>query len=216
VAKIDVEHRKTTPPWVWIIAAVVAILVIVGLWAVLSDDNGVEDSFTEEERTYDEPPGAVQDLGAFVREGDERYEMGLEHEYSNEGFHHLADAIDAVADRRDAGDQFSTQTDSIRARADRLQNEEESLRHSNIAREAATEGADAIEQLQQHHAGSGADVSAVRSAANNIDPQTTLLDQREAVRNYFDRSHRALDQMSRHDTQQNGQQNRTTGGNTNQ
>jgi hypothetical protein len=206
VAKIDVEHRKTTPPWIWIVVAVVALLVILGLWFALSDDNGIDDPFAdeqvEEDRRDEEPPNEVRSFGDFVREGDDRHEIGREHEYSREGFHHLADAIDALADRRDAGDQFETQTDSIRARADRMQDDDEAAIHANLARQNATEGADAIQSLQQHHQGSGADVGAVRSAANNIDGQTPLLDQRDAVRNYFERAHRALDQMGRHRTQQ--------------
>jgi hypothetical protein len=208
VAKIDVEHRKTTPPWLWIVVALIAILVILGLWLALSDDDDtpIDDPFAEEHvengRTDEDAPSEVQDLGAFVQEADDRYEMGLEHQYTNEGFHSLADAIDAVAARRDVEDETSALSDSIRARADRLQNDEEAERHANLSREAATAGADAIEQLQQHYADAGADVSAVRSAANNINPQTLLLDQRTAIRDYFERAHRALDQMSRHGGQQ--------------
>ncbi|MFW5955699.1 MAG: hypothetical protein ACOCSK_03055 [Rhodothermales bacterium] len=211
MAKIDVERKGGTPAWVWVVAILVIVLLVLALWALLGDrDEPVDDlapDQTEEVAPTDDVdrPSELEDLGAFVREGDERYDVGLEHEYANEGLHSVADAIDALAERRDVNGQIASRTDTVRARADRLLREEEVLRHADFVREAGVASAEAMDRLQQQgYQGAGADIDAVREAARRIDPETQLLGQRQAMRDFFERAHQALDRMSGHAPERQG------------
>jgi hypothetical protein len=116
--------------------------------------------------------------------------MSVEHDYTAEGIRRLASALEAVAQRRDGTARETA--DRLRAIADRIQDDSQSMGHAALVHEAFAAAAEAIASLP--HRPADADLQAI---ANSIDPGRPLLSQEEAVRTFLRRSAEALDAASR-------------------
>jgi hypothetical protein len=202
MADINLE-RKNPTPWGWIIGAIVLLLVIVGIIALTTTDRDTAPATEPPVATAPEDDarsGALQDLDEFLAEGQERHDVGHEHDYSHEGLHLVADAIDDLAGRVN-GNAYRAQTDSIRANADRLRDDPESLRHADYFRNAGDAAANAVGNIRRdHHPDAPDGAPRIRSAAQAVTPQEPLLDQRQEMRAFFQETRNSLYDLDRRQT----------------
>lgn len=211
MAEIDIQEKRGTPIWPWILG-IIALLVLVGvIWAVMQtgDDRDAApmgaDTVLAPEDTLapaaDREDGAVADYLEFSRQPDEAdVDMGRQHQYTEEGLQQLVAALDEVIRRDTVGQQpLEERLDLVRERAERITEDPASPEHSGQVREAFTEAAALIEAVRDRRAPDqpavDQHVDATRDAAESIDPGTPLLEQRETVHRFFRESAEALDRL---------------------
>lgn len=180
----------------------VLVIVLSALTLMIGCENGGE---TEEETVAEdtaavaaaEVPESVSELGTFVREGAQS-DMDFQHEYTSEGIRRLADALSAMAERDGIDDPSFEQThERLLQQAQQLQQHAQSTEHASQVREAFTAAADLMATLQQQRSPEFGDaVAEVRQAAEAINPDQRLLEQRQAVDTFFARAHEALQAMA--------------------
>jgi len=207
MADINIE-RKEGPPIVPILLGVLAVIAIIAalIWFTGND----EPDTVAGTMPYDtaaavtdpaETPQAVQayrqqcgDAGQF------RDEMGLEHEHEADCMRQLAASLDEVV-RRDqvAGDPMQQRVQALRQRAEQITADPMATDHANRVRGAAMEAAEIIEYMAQQRDAVGANLQQhaqqTRQAAEQIDPATLLLEQRQRTSAFFARSADAVEAL---------------------
>lgn len=203
MAEIPVE-RKERSAWPWLLLG--AVLVALVLWFLFGATNDEPDLAVAEgtaagavaDPTTPAPaadpagaamPAAVTEFTQFVQTTDANA-AGLAHEYTAEGLRRLAAALDAVAARATVAStvDVSERVGEIRAHADRLQQNPTSTAHALQAREGALLAAALMRQLVGTEGDAATAARDAYTTAEQIAPQTLLLDQVDTVRRFFDQS----------------------------
>ena len=191
----------------------VLLLIIIGfLIALLLTWVGIRlfdrDDETARYETYDTTravpsrvdglPAQVKDFAIFVRDNSAQDTMSLDHSYTSDGIRHLADALAALADQQGVSDtNIKDRLDMLRGHADRLQEDRRSIEHADIIRDAFTLASDLIATIERQIAPDMKDdVTEVRRAADAIDPDKLVLDQKAEVETFFKRSSLLLNEMA--------------------
>ncbi len=199
MAEINVQ-RKGPGAWPWIIG--VLTLVLVG-WAVIAmmdrDRDDPEAAATGRAIPPNEPapvttagsatPAAVAEFVTFA-EAPASSQAGVGHEYAADGIRRLTAALRAIVedgpDRPRARERFA----EFQQKADRIQDDPQSLGHARQVRDVFTSAADAISALQEARWPDASDlqnhITRVRTAAERVDANRPLLDQTSAVKTFFD------------------------------
>jgi hypothetical protein len=221
MADINIQKKKGTPLW----PILLAVLLIGGIIAaVLLMGRNDDDQFAGAPGATEQDAGATWGAGAgtagqpgaagaasaqlqqFRQQcgdtGQFRDQMGVEHQYEADCMRQLADGLDAVISRETvAGQPMQQRVEAFRQRASRITEDPQATEHANRVRGAAQEAAEIIEYVAQNRDAAGADLrqhaQQVREAANRIDAQTVLLQQRERTAAFFARSADALDALDR-------------------
>ncbi|WP_143961381.1 hypothetical protein [Litoribacter populi] len=203
MAEIRVE--KKSPMWPWILIALLVLGVII-YFLFFHDANGARedpgDAPVVTEMTggdNDRRDGeaienqTVVSYVSYVRERDAQ--MGLDHEFTNEAFKRLVDATEAMADEVDH--DIDRDLDMAREHAQHITEDPFETTHANRIRMAADKLADALQNLQQaEFPNLSNQAQSVKQAASEIDPAELTLDQRDAVKSYFDEAADLLEQMN--------------------
>lgn len=206
MAEIDIEKKKA-PVWPWIIVALLAIAAIIW-WA--DDDNDMNATETEEvavnENDLDNNMNAdnenndqvqaeeVESYVAFVNNSNKNIDVS--HEYTHDALTKLADALEEVVDENNADLENGNSLKELRQQADQLTENVSSEKHANILSRAFTSAADIMENLQEkHYPDNKENVEEVKDAAQSIDPQVIVTDQKEVVHKFFDKAADALQEM---------------------
>lgn len=200
MAEIRVE--KKSPMWPWILIGLIILAVI--LYFVLSDDsNGDTDRTTtttteqtDQDRTRRDSPVNNQTVAAyvtFVQDSDR--EMGLDHEYSNEALKRLTEATKAMADEVNV--DVERDLSVVRSNAQEIQQDPFETTHANKIRASAEKLSDALMTIQREaFPNLSNQASAVRNSAMEINPEELALDQRDAIKSFYDRAADLLRQMN--------------------
>jgi len=205
MADINVE-RKSPNTWIWWVLGLV-ILALLLFWLLapgarqqvaVVDDPAAERMPVTPTEPMAPAPAAPAALQQYRQECAERQPgaMGLGHDETATCIHLLADAIDGTipAQQRTAVD---AQLQQARQSADQMRaSPDDALNHSSMTREAFTSIAAAVEQVQrQWHTNLAGEAQTVRQAAESVDPQQPLLEQRDRVQDFFARANNLLDRM---------------------
>ena len=200
MAEIRVE--KKSPMWPWILIGLIILAVI--LYFVLSDDsNGDTDRTTtttteqtDQDRTRRDSPVNNQTVASyvtFVQDSDR--EMGLDHEYSNEALKRLTEATKAMADEVNV--DVERDLSVVRNNAQQIQQDPFETTHANKIRASAEKLSDALMTIQREaFPNLSNQASAVRNSAMEINPEELALDQRDAIKSFYDRAADLLRQMN--------------------
>ncbi len=202
----EIKIEKKPPVWPWIIAALVIIGII--LYFVLRDDNGetdTQDRGTTQQtdtvkRTNDRsmqttPARADGDaVTSYVQYvGDDRG-MGLDHAYTSGAFTRLEAAVRAKAMQLDYDVQVDLQ--QIDDHTSHITDDPYETTHANHIRSAADALSSAMRNMQREHFPNlDQQAQRVETAASSIDQNTLTLDQRDAVKGFFDESANLLRSM---------------------
>lgn len=222
MAEILVEPDNRDPKknnssiWPWILGA----LLLFGLiWVIVevTDDDDAErvatttvmdrEPVTNEtytDNTY-EQTAAAGPVAEFVRFANEenanQAEMGLDHEYTSNGIMKLSGALNALADNAAGDVNIEQKRQKFRENADKVQQDPQSLQHANIIRETFISASDLIASIKEKsYAESDVDVEQLRSTAEEIDTNTPTLEQKDKVKEYFDKAGDAIEKMSNETT----------------
>lgn len=194
----EIKIEKKAPVWPWIVAALVIIALLVYFF-VLRDDNN-SDQPGQEEQTTEQPATEVNRgdnggaVAAYVQFVDAGRNMGLDHEYTNGALSRLTEAVRAKAGQLNV--DVSADLQQVEQNAKQIEQDPFETSHADKIRSAADILARAMGNMQQqHYPDLNKEAEAVKQAASGIDPGTLTLDQRDAVKNFFDRSASLLQGM---------------------
>lgn len=207
MADIDVE-RKRSPTWIWWLLGLILLAVLI--WALT---RGGDDAETITPAPVAGPVVEGEDLAALPAElqtfesqcttdaGTPTTDMGAEHDFTVTCLQRLRDALGAIAVRDTVGgvDVQQQMDDYEQAVNDLEASAADAATHSNLTRTAAMAGATVMEGMRDAYFQAASDVDeaaqGVRTAAEGINAQTALLEQRDAVRGFFRESADALRAM---------------------
>lgn len=207
MAEIHVNKKKNRSFWPWILG----LAILVGLiWVVAElfdrdDDLGepvvaeevveMEEPVMEIERTSAAP--AVEEYIRFSEENANVDEMSLDHEYTSMGIEKLTEALNSLALAEAGNVDIEAKRQTLMQAANSIEEDPMAATHANSIRDAFMAAADLMQAVQrQNYPELGGAVSEVKTAAENVDPDVLTLDQKEAVKDFFDQAANALEQMS--------------------
>lgn len=201
MAEIHIEKKNRSA-----LPALIAGLVLLGLiaWWFL-DGRGAAGVATDTADTGavlmstgdtdTELPTAV---GVFLRWSDERITpsaMNPDHSHTATGIRNLAAALEGLAAR--AGVDIAAEANTIRGQADTLWANAASTRHADITRKTFVSLSGLMGAVQQRLAPALEDeVAEVKRAAESISADEALLNQRDRVQAFFERSATVVRQLS--------------------
>lgn len=205
MAEDNLEQKK----WPYILRRVLAFVVIaVLLWV------GLEIIKSGKKTGRDETPGKtvvvpttvvtvpaqVSEFAGFIEDHSAGETMELEHDYTSDGIRRLADALGAIADQQEIKDpDIEDKLDLLRGHADRIQEDRRSTEHADTVLAAFTLASDLIASIERQTSRNRKDeVAEVRQAAEAIDPDKLVLDQKAEVEAFFKRTSRLLNEMAQH------------------
>lgn len=201
MAEIKIEKKK--PVWPWIVAALViaALVYFIFFWDKNDEQEVIQETtdVTNTDTVSDEAQtmngnGEVAAYIAFIE--NNRNNMGLDHEFTNEAFTKLIAATEAKA--ADVNYDITRDMTQVKEYADKITNDPYETTHANSIGKAATTLAGILQGIQQNsYPDLSADAGEVMSAANSIDPSKLTLDQKDTVKSFFDEASDLLNNMNK-------------------
>ncbi|MGH7664910.1 MAG: hypothetical protein ACRENI_11520 [Gemmatimonadaceae bacterium] len=199
MAEIKIE-KKEANVWPWVIGLVILAALV---WFFLTQRNAADDQvLVDTTATVDSmaagdmaasaaiagAPQPVNNYFVWVEENEARMDMGLDHEFTSSGIIALVGALEATIERDSLlGSAVEPQLEDARQRANALRDEPEPTNHANLTREAFISTAALMRAMQQRSFPALADqVEEVHDAAESIDGDELLLDQKEDVKEFFE------------------------------
>lgn len=201
MAEIKIEKRKS-PVWPWILLAVLVIAAVIW-WSgddepdVVNTEEVVDvgrendtdfDNFREDSQGND-----VQAFVSYIETNGNK--IGLSHKYSHDALTHLADALEAIVSENNVDLENQDALKEIRDHADQLKETTSSTQHANILAKASTKAVDIMQNLGDSYPEINGQIEEVRSAAEAINPNAMLTNQKENVHKFFNESAETLEAM---------------------
>ena len=195
----EIKIEKKSLPWLWIIIG----LIIVGLllYFLLFRNNGEnsitkDDSITTNTAQVTTPDKATDDpVSQYVAYINSDRMMTLDHEYTNGALLHLVKAIQAKA--RQVGYNIRADLDRVESIANDITKDPVTTTHADSISNAATILHTAMANMQQaKFPGLQNEIAEVKEAATSIKPNVQTLNQKNAVKSFFDKSAQLLQRMN--------------------
>jgi hypothetical protein len=134
---------------------------------------------------------SVPDYIAYVNND---HSMGKNHDYSSEALTMLAEAIRYKANRVNV--DLSADLDQAKQLAGEITNDPSATSHASSIHRAAQILTGAMQRLQgAKYPNLNSEMQAVKQAANSINPSTEVLNQKHAVKGFFDKAATLLQEM---------------------
>lgn len=207
MAEIEIEKKKSIWPWI-----VVAILVIAAiLYFVFANDDEsdeVEEGATTEQVIQEEPmetseagndytdnnngnnAEAVQEYSNYIDNPD----MGEDHEYTNGALLKLITAVKAVADSADVN--VDADLSEARSKAQKITDDPSASNHANKIKNSGQIIVKALHTIQQQKFPDLQDeYNEVETAIGQIDPTQEVLNEKDAIKGFFDKTEQLLNSM---------------------
>lgn len=208
MAEIHVDKKKNPSFWPWILGLIVLVGLIWVLAEVFEGDDDIEEPVVAEEVQEVEEPvmeiertsaaPAVEEFIRFANENADVEDMALDHEYTSNGIEKLTEALNSLA-LAEAGNNVNIEAkrQTLMQAANSIEEDPMAGTHANSIRDAFIAAADLMQAVQeQKYPDLANQVSEVKTAAENVDPETLTLNQKDAVKNFFDKAANALEEMS--------------------
>ena len=188
MAEIKIEKKSLVWPWV-----LVGLLVIGALIYYFGFRNNDQPEVVQTPSdTTELKSDAVAQYIQFVSEGRT---MGLDHKYTNGALSRLISAISAKAQQ--TGYDVKADLEKVIEHSDHITKDPFETTHANSIRSAADILANAMQNMQKaKFPNLTSQADEVRSAAMSINPDVLTLDQRDAVKSFFQKSADLLQSMN--------------------
>jgi len=200
MAEIKIEKKK--PIWPWLLAALVVLAVLAYLFVYNNDNDGELAENTQETAGLMENTNASDEYGSdpavasyvqYVKNDPDK--MGLDHNYANEALTRLMAATEAKADR--IGYDATTDLGRVKEYADKIATDPFETTHANSIRKATDILTTTLQNMQRaKYPQLSSEVDELRQASADIDPDVLTLDQKQAVKAYFDKASDVLQEMN--------------------
>jgi hypothetical protein len=192
----EIKIEKKTPVWPWIIAGIVILALIILYFTYDRDDPTARD--TQRETVVTGTDGAQQDnnaVAAYVQfVEDEQGRMGEDHVYTREALQRLTQAVRALAEQK--GHNLQADLDQAQQAANEITQDPTATNHAQYIRRAADALTRAMINMQQaYHPDLEEDAQELRRSTENINPDQQTLQQKEAIKSFFDQSADLLQEM---------------------
>ncbi len=192
MAEIKIEKKK--PVWPWIVAGIILVALIIFYFANDDDDQSVRNAEQETEvsDTNEMDNTAVVAYVQFV--DAEQGRMGEDHEYTQQALQKLTEAVRELADEK--GYDISADLDQAEQAANEITNDASETDHAEHIRNAADALTRAITNMQQEYYPDLQDnAQELMNTTESIDPAQLTLEQKEAVKSFFDQSAELIEEM---------------------
>lgn len=197
MTEIKIEKKKPVWPWILALLVVAAVVFFVFFW----DKEPVQDVIQENtetttattDQTTTTPNSAVTAYVDFIRGSEQN--MELDHEFSNEALTKLIAATESKA--ADLNYDISANMSQVREHAQHITEDPYETTHANSISQAAVTLGGTLQGMQQQAYPELADqADRVNAAANAIDPNQLTLDQKDAVKTFFNEAAVLLENMN--------------------
>lgn len=205
MAEIRVEEKKNT--WVWWVLGLIIVGAIIWYLVGRSDDDRNQGATTtpvnQTEQTtasaaaVNNDGNAYQQYSNWVNEG--KMNMDKHHEATNEGILFLADALRYTADQEGISNEIDikNELDKMRSMADEITNDWQATDHANKIRTAFNQAANVTGMIQKKTDGNlQNDVEELKRLANNVEPNTLTLNQKENIKTFFEKADDVLNKLN--------------------
>lgn len=205
MADIDIEKKERNKPvWPWILGVLLLIGVI---WAAVEmGDNEqemqevavVEEQYEEEPIVTDPQANIIEeeepeDFVAYVEEEEIKRQMGVDHEVTGSALLKLSEAIREVAWD---DDRYSQQINELEQTANEIQSDPQSLQHADKLSNAFSVASNVLQEIQQNRFPEmQSEVEEVKQSAAKLEGSEQLLNQKEEVKAFFEKTAEAVESM---------------------
>lgn len=201
MADLDIKKKSNKKPILW---ALLALVVVVALIWIIADDNDDEEVYTENEEVVAEPENWGDDSGtsgynlnAEAEDAIDQYDqftadlgaIEIDHETSHKGITLLADALAALSTNT------QNEVEELRQQADQLLKNPTSDEHAGIIRDAFITAANIIEKQTADSDALAEESSEVTEAAQAVNGNVLVTNQKDAIKNFFDKIANTLNNM---------------------
>lgn len=212
-------QRKERKLWPWALG-IIAVLLL--LFVIVDRDDREEfaagdvasDPLVPDRVAPDAAPLSWMESQRFivyVRDTEPNFgDMNAAHTYTRNGLRYLASALEEIT-RQDRGSapNLAPRIAALREGAETLREGAAAPGHADVVATVFTQAANAIADVQRARFPDASDeAAAVREAANRVNAQRPLLEQRDAVKGFFDSAVSAVRAMGAPEPQTSA----TTGG----
>lgn len=188
----EIKIEKKPPVWPWILLGLLLVGFLV-YWFALREDGTDDNMAMEEVEVENTTTGPVAEYLTFVDNDTEP--MGLDHEYAHDGLMKLTAATQAVADQADY--DVKADLDQVKEYANKIEVDPTATTHANSIQKAAEILAGSLHKMQEaKYPQLGNEAQSVVSAAGEIDPDVLTLDQKPAVKGFFNEAASLLRRMN--------------------
>lgn len=204
MAELHVQEKRRSA-WPWILGALFAVLLI---WIVVERNDADEYATGDVVATPVAPAPAIApapvssvDVDRFVVFATDPTpdfgNMNAAHTYTRNGLRYLASALDEVARSAPVtGQNIQPSIAALRQGAEALSEDAAGPEHAAALSRVINQAAEVMRELQRARFPESADeVSRVGDAARRISANEAILEQREAVREFFSRAATAVQSM---------------------
>lgn len=203
----EIKIKKKAPIWPWILGLLIIGAIVYFL--VFADDStddvdDVTTTNTEQPMDQDEMNNSndlrnvseINDYNSYVSNPD----MDVDHEYSSEALTKLIAATSATANGLDI--DINADMSAANSLANEIKNDPESLKHANKIKETAQKIAQALKTIQSEKFPQfSSQYAEVETAVSNINVDTPTLDQKNAVKAFFNKAGNLLTSIQNNDGQ---------------
>ena len=194
MAEIKIEKKKAIWPWILLLLLIVAIA-----YYFSTRDRGeateeiVQSATVETVEPIKQPE--TDYIAIYLQFLEEGKQMDLSHGYSHDALTHLADAVNQKA--MQFGMDVSSDMERVKMQADHLTMNELETTHADSIRAASVILTNVLQKIQQaNYPNLGDEMNDVSKAAKNIKPKKLTLDQKQVVKNYFEKTGQLLKGMN--------------------
>lgn len=196
MAEIKIEQKKQTWPWLLLVLIIAALLVYFLVFRD-DDDKSEVDNITITNETdllgVNENNETVAAYVNFIENSQK--EMSLDHAYTNEALLKLIEATNAMAN--EVGYEIRADLDKVKDYANMITDDPFETTHADNIRKADDILTNVLQNIQMAKYPSLADdVEDLKSASESIKPEVLTLDQKDAVKNYFEKASDLLKKMN--------------------
>lgn len=198
MAEIEIEKKKSIWPWILVAILLILALLYFFVWADDDiddvddmDDTTTEQVMQEEPQTNDATQmTAVQEYSDYI----DNPEMGIDHEYANGALLELIAATRSVAEKQNVN--IEAELSEAQNKAEKITEDPMKLTHANKIKNSGETITRALQTLQdQKFPDMKEEYTAVEEALGKIQPDEETLNQKEAVKSFFEKAEELLISM---------------------